>query len=137
MGGLDLLRQPVTIGMGSNVPVDITLRDDSAEIEGTITGVTSTTAEGGPAVGPSAHVYFVPLPDSPGQFFEVQASPDGKFDVQNAAPGTYRVLAFKNRQTNLPYRDPESMQVYEAKGQTVHLSSGQKATVQLQIISSE
>jgi hypothetical protein len=47
------------------------------------------------------------------------------------------VLAFKNRQPNLPYRDPESMQVYEAKGQTVHLSSGQKATVQLQIISSE
>jgi hypothetical protein len=138
IGGLDLLHQPVTIGPGSSVPIDVTIRDDSAEIEGTIADVTSTTmAEGAPVVGPSAHIYCVPLPDSPGQFFEVGASSDGKFDFQSAAPGTYRILAFKNRQPNLPYRDPEAMQVYEAKGQTVHLSPGQKATVQLQIISSE
>ncbi|MGD0567108.1 MAG: hypothetical protein ABSA78_01785 [Candidatus Sulfotelmatobacter sp.] len=140
MGGVDLMHQPVVIGLGSSVPIDITIRDDSAEIEGTIAGVTSVApaAEGEiPPPAPPAHIYCVPLADSPGQFFEIPASSDGKFDHQNAAPGAYRLLAFKNRQPNLPYRDPESMQVYEAKGQTVHLSSGQKATVQLQIISSE
>ena len=140
MGGLDLLHQPVVIGPGSSVPIDITIRDDSAEIEGTIAGVTLVTpaAEGeATPQTPSAHIYCVPLADSPGQFFEAQASPDGKFDYQRAAPGAYRLLAFKNRQPNLPYRDPESMQIYEAKGQTVHLSPGQKASVQLQISSSE
>jgi hypothetical protein len=140
MGGLDLLHQPVVIGLGSSVPIDITIRDDSAELEGMIAGVTSVTpaAEGEAAPQtPSAHVYCVPLADSPGQFFEVQASPDGKFDYQRAAPGAYRLLAFKNRQPNLPYRDPESMQIYEAKGQTVHFAPGQKTTVQLQVISSE
>lgn len=138
MGGLDVLHQPVAIGLGSTVPIEVTVRDDSAEIEGTITGITSTATVGStPVVGPSAHVYCVPLPDSPGQFFEVGAASDGKFDFQSAAPGAYRILAFKNRQPNLPYRDPEAMQAYDAKGQTVRLSPGQKATVQLQIISSE
>jgi hypothetical protein len=50
------------------------------------------------------------------------------------APGTYRVLAFKSRQPNLPYRDPKAMKPYESKGQVVHLSSGEKASVQLQLI---
>jgi hypothetical protein len=52
------------------------------------------------------------------------------------APGTYRVLAFKNQQANLPYREADAMRAYESKGQVVHLSAGQKVSVQLQIISS-
>jgi hypothetical protein len=51
------------------------------------------------------------------------------------APGTYRVIAFKSPQPNLPYRDAEAMRVYETKGQIVHLSPGQKTTLQLQTIS--
>ncbi len=51
-------------------------------------------------------------------------------------PGSYRVLAFKNQQPNLPYRDAEAMRAYETKGQVIHLAAGQKATLQLQTISS-
>jgi hypothetical protein len=51
------------------------------------------------------------------------------------APGNYRVLAFKTRQPNLPYRDAEAMKAFDAKGQIVHFSAGQKTTVQLQTIS--
>jgi hypothetical protein len=51
-------------------------------------------------------------------------------------PGVYRVLAFANQQPNLPYRDAEAMRAYESKGQVVHLSAGQKASVQLQLIPS-
>ena len=83
----------------------------------------------------SAYVYCIPVPDSPGQFLQLVASSDGKFEYGTVAPGTYRVLAFKNPQPNLPYRDAEAMRPYETKGQVVHLSAGQKATVQLQIIS--
>jgi hypothetical protein len=50
-------------------------------------------------------------------------------------PGTYRILAFANPQPNLPYRDAEAMRPYESKGQVVQLSAGQKASVQLQMIS--
>jgi hypothetical protein len=52
------------------------------------------------------------------------------------APGTYRVLAFKNQQPNLPYRDAEAMRAYESKGQVVHLSARQKVNIQLQAIPS-
>jgi hypothetical protein len=52
------------------------------------------------------------------------------------APGSYRVLVFKNQQPNLPYRDAEAMRAYETKGQVIHLAARQKATLQLQTISS-
>jgi hypothetical protein len=80
-------------------------------------------------------VYCVPLPDSQGQFQPLEVSSEGKFGSQMMAPGTYRVIAFKSPQPNLPYRDAEAMRAYETKGQIVHLSPGQKTTLQLQIIS--
>jgi hypothetical protein len=140
MGSLDLLHQPIVVGTGSTMPIEITMRDDNAEIEGTVASVTATatanesTAYAGSST-PSAYIYCIPLPDSPGQFLQLSTSSDGKFDYQMVAPGSYRLLAFKSRQPNLPYRDAEAMRAYEAKGQIVRLSSGQKANVQLQIIS--
>jgi hypothetical protein len=137
MGGVDLLRQPLVIGQGSSAPMEITVRDDTAEIEGTVAGI-SHTADGIPPIsfqGPAAWVYSVPLPDSPGQFQQIGISPQGTFNSQ-IAPGDYRVMAFKHMQPNFPYRDADAMRAYETKGQLVHLSPGQKATVQLQIVSS-
>jgi hypothetical protein len=140
-GGIDLLRQPFAVGLGTTVPIDITLRDDNAEIEGSVAGITPIAAPseslGGRRWSPSAHIYCVPLPDSPGQFLELSASLDGTFDYQTVAPGTYHVMAFKNRQPELPYRDPEAMKAYDSKGQVVRVSAGEKASVQLQLVNSE
>jgi hypothetical protein len=141
MGGVDLLRQPLVVGSGSNAAIEITMRDDNAEVEGTVAGIAAASATAGRDYpensAPSAVLYWVPLPDSHGQFLEFETSHDGKFSSQTIVPGTYRVLAFKNRQPDLPYRDAEAMRAYETKGQVVHLSPGQKANVQLQIISNE
>lgn len=140
MGGVDLLREPFTVAPGSSTPIEIKLRDDNAEIVGTVAGVTPAppTAANSADIGrfwQSAYVYCVPLPDSTGKFLPLSASSDGKFDYQMVVPGTYRILAFANPQPNLPYRDAEAMRPYESKGQVVHLSAGQKASVQLQMIS--
>jgi hypothetical protein len=142
MGGIDLLRQPFVVGLGATMPIEIILRDDNAEIEGTVAGINPLAAapEGMAGAGQwtsSIHIYCVPLPDSAGQFLELFASSDGKFDYQMVAPGTYLVMAFKNRQPDLPYRDPEAMKAYDSKGQVVHVSAGEKASVQLQIVNSE
>jgi sucrose-6-phosphate hydrolase SacC (GH32 family) len=75
------------------------------------------------------------LSDSPGQFQQLSVSTDGKFNSAKMAPGSYRVMAFKNPQL-LPYRDPEAMRAYETTGQIVHLAAGQQENVQLQITSS-
>ena len=131
MGGIDLLHEPLVVAAGSSTPIEITMRDDTAEIDGTVAGITARSM----TTSATAYVYCVPLPDSSGQFQPLSVSPEGKFDSQTMAPGTYRVIAFKTPQPNLPYRDAEAMRAYETKGQVVHLSPGQKTTLQLQIIS--
>jgi hypothetical protein len=131
MGGVDLLHEPLVVAPGSSTPIEITVRDDNAEIDGTVAGITA----GAMTTSAPAYVYCVPLPDSSGQFQFLFVSPEGKFNSLTMAPGTYRVMALKNQRPNLPYRDAEAMRAYETKGQIVHLSPGQKTTLQLQIIS--
>jgi hypothetical protein len=133
MGGVDLLHQPFTVVPGPSTPIEITMRDDSAQIDGTVEDVSagSTTYPGASPL--LAFVYCVPLPDSPGQFQQLGVSTDGAFHSQTMTPGTYRVMAFKSAQPNLPYRDPEAMRAYDSTGQVVRLGAGQKSSVQLQI----
>lgn len=139
MGGVDLLHQPFVVAAGSSMPIEITMRDDTAELDGTVAGLAPppSTDSSASFAGQSSQgwVYCIPLPDSPGQYQQVWVSPDGKFTSAAMAPGTYRLLAFKNQQLRLPWRDPDAMRAYESKGQVVHLSAGQKTSVQLQILS--
>jgi hypothetical protein len=138
MGGIDLLRQSFVVDSASTAPIEIKMRDDGAQIEGTVTGIGASVPTSLPPAPmswrPGVWVYCVPLPDSPGEFQQLAVSAEGNIGSQKVAPGTYRVLAFKKQQPNLPYRDAELMRVYEGKGQVVHLSAGQKSTLQLQVI---
>jgi hypothetical protein len=145
-GDVDLLRHPLTVRVGANLVVDVTMRDDGAEIAGSVEGLDG--ASGGPddgmlrsrmsigfAQGAQAHVYCVPLPESTGQFREAWVAPDGRFSLQRMPPGAYRVLAFKQPQNDLEYQDAASMRTYEGKGQVVRLAAGQKEELKLQVIS--
>jgi len=138
-GNLDLLHQPLVVGSGGGAsPIEVTMRDDTAEISGTVEGVIPPPEAVGAsgAAGLRGHVYFIPLPDSPGQFTEVWVMPDGTFVSSGLAPGAYRVLAF-DRELDLEYRNPEAMQAYDSKGPVVRVAGGQKEHVQLQVISTE
>jgi hypothetical protein len=135
MGSTDLLREPLVIGAGASAPIEVTLRDDGAEIDGTVNSVAEQGGSSG-SVPLTARVYCVPLPESTGQFQEIGVSPDGKFSAQMMAPGDYRILAFSKPQPGLPYRDVEAMKPYDTGGQVVHLSAGQKMTVQVQMSTS-
>ena len=137
-GNLDLQHQPLVVGAGgATAPIEITMRDDTAEISGTIEGVASP-AEGSGGIGPShVHVYCIPLADSSGYFTEVRVQPDGSFDHPGLPPGTYRLLAFDRAPTEFEYRNPEAMQAYDAKGLLVHLAGGQKERVTLPMIAAE
>jgi hypothetical protein len=142
-GTTDLQHQPFVVGSGgSDSPIEITMRDATAEIEGTIesiaaafkgTGGTASTAASPESI--EAHVYCVPLPDSAGEFRDIFVPANGEFSPQPLPPGTYRVLAFDRTQPELEYRSPEAMRAYEAKGQLVRLVAGQKEHLQLQLIS--
>jgi hypothetical protein len=145
-GTTDLQHQLLVVGLGgSSSPIEITMRDAAAEIDGTIEGAATpfsgakgTAASSTGTVSAetsSAHVYCVPLPDSSGEFKDVWVPANGKFGPQQLPPGTYRVLAFDRPQPELEYRNPEAMRAYDAKGQLVRLVAGQKEHLHLQLIS--
>ena len=143
-GGSDLLHQPLVVGPGgSSSPIEITMRDDTASLDGSIEGASgaldgsnSLPGRASPIMSaPFAYVYCVPQPDSPGRFTQLWVSPDGKFNSPQIPPGEYRVLAFKHQRNDLEYRNPRAMRAYESKGQLVSLVAGQKEHLQLQLIS--
>jgi hypothetical protein len=138
-GAVDLLQEPLVVSSGTST-VDVHLRDDFAEVDGSLANMNSAprTVAGPGYYGswkPSAYIYFVPQSNSTGQFLQTVADAEGKFHLANAAPGKYLVLAFETPQINLPYRDAEAMRIYESKGQTVRLAPGQKEKLELQVIS--
>jgi hypothetical protein len=119
------------VAAGSGGQIEITMRDDSARLEGSVIGLRNSVGVSDAAsprhIGDNeaAYVYCVPLPGGSGQFQQFGVSSDGKFTSQEMAPGTYRVLAFERPQPMLPYRDAEAMRPYESQGQVVNLISGQ------------
>src|SRR5579859_1304131 len=138
MATTDVMHEPVVIESGSNLQIEVKLRDDFAEVDGAVTDA-GTKAPAGEAEGPPKElwVYFVPMQDSPGQFQQSAVSNDGTFTLPAIAPGTYRVLTFASQQPNLPFRDPGGMKVYETKGQVITLSPGQKVSIQLQAVGTD
>ncbi|MGA7317744.1 MAG: carboxypeptidase-like regulatory domain-containing protein [Silvibacterium sp.] len=138
--GVDLVQKPFVVMSGSAPAIDISLRDDFAEIDGLLTNLTAAldaSAKPGYSVSwkPSAYIYLIPQPGGAGQYQQIGAGRDGKFYARNVPPGNYLILAFEKQQLNLPYRDLEAMRIYEPKGQTVRLAPGQKEKLELQIIS--
>jgi len=136
-GGIDLEHQPLVVP--SRGPIEITMRDDWAQVDGTIEslsaagGAGSSNGSGSPES--SAHVYFVPQPDSSGEFREASVTSEGKLNSSQLPPGLYRVLAFDRPQENLEYQDPEAMRAYETQGQLIRLGPGQNQPLRLQVIS--
>jgi hypothetical protein len=117
------------------------MRDDTAEISGTVEGIKAQQQQQGPAppsgsaASRPAHVYCVPLPESSGRFTEGWVRSDGTFDFVGLPPGAYRVLAFNDNAREFEYRNPEAMQAYESRGSVVRVAAGQKERVQLQLVS--
>jgi hypothetical protein len=123
-GGSNLLRQPLVIGLGgASSPIEITLRDDGAEVDGKVEDATE------------GHIYFLPVGEGSGEFREATSTLDGSFALAQLTPGTYRVLAFDSPQNDLAYADAEAMRKLESKGQVIYLEAGRKEHLRLRIIS--
>jgi len=137
-GGTDLQRQPLVVGLGGSSPlIEITVRDDGAQVEGTIEGTATTEARraGFNSVGQSpSNVYFVPIADSGGQFSVAWVSPEGKFQLQQLPPGAYRVLVFDRQQPDLEYASDEVMGKYDSEAKVIRVVSGQKEHLRLPLI---
>jgi hypothetical protein len=147
-GGKDLSHSPLTVPFGASVPpIEVTLRYDTGEIEATIEGNPAayavTLATAGSSTSNSGNSFFnsqwtvwcVPLNEADVSR-PLGMRPDGRWILQQVPPGDYRILAFDAPQ-QLEFRNPVAMRAYESKGETVHVTAGQKATVIVPLIKSE
>jgi hypothetical protein len=132
-GEADVLHRPLSVGPeGASTPIEVTLRNDGAEVMGKVqlpqNANSQKSNEGGTfrPMGPTQFVYFVPVDESSGQFRQMQVWMDGMFDATQIAPGTYRILAFDHLMTELGAANLELMRKYETKGVVVELSASQK-----------
>ncbi len=132
--GIDLLHETLTVGpAGTNSPIEITMRDETAELDGVVEGLPPNTNFGDPTSGPL--VYLISFPNSGGQFHQLWLSSGGTFHADALPPGVYRLLAFDHPKKNFAYRDADFMRTYDSTGIVVHLAPGQKEQVRLQILS--
>jgi len=134
----DLRNKLLEVGPGGSVaPIEVTIRDDGAEAEGTVQRAKPGTPQhnGAKVSGllPS-HVYFIPVRDSTGQFRTAWASLDGRFQLQQLPPGDYRVLAFDHVREDLEYASDEVLRLYDSQSQMIHVDPGQKEHLQLLLV---
>jgi hypothetical protein len=127
-GGGDVLHRPITIGTaGSGSPIEVTLRNDGAEVMGKVdfpgkAGLQNPN-EAAPIL-PPAFVYFVPISESAGQMRQTQVW-NGIIDEKQIAPGAYRILAFDRANMEIGNGNPEALRRYESQGVVVELSASQ------------
>ena len=134
--GVDLLRQPLTVGPGgASGPIQVTLRDDAATLTGSITTSSGATAslDFDPII-----ILCIPVGGSlTPPAFQGGAS-SGKFTVSNLRPGDYLVLAFRASSsaplTDFEYQNPDVLRDYQAKGTVVSLTAGQKADIRVPLL---
>jgi hypothetical protein len=129
-GGGDLVHKPLLVSPGSAPPaIEITLRDDGAEVDGTV----EVPSQGSTFRLPVVH--FVPMADGGGQFRVAWASGDGRFHLQQLPPGAYRVLVFDRQRPDLEYATDEVLSQYDSKAQVIRVVAGQKEHLRLPLIS--
>src|SRR5437016_12712057 len=91
-GGVDLLHHTLVVGLGASPPpIELTMRDDGAQIDGTVEGVATPYAGTGGSLLPSTSpdLYCILIPDSSRQFMDVWVSLQGKFSSTTVSNWTY------------------------------------------------
>jgi hypothetical protein len=121
-GTTDLLREPLTVTAGQQVPaMEVVLRDDTATLSGSVR-----------RNGDDDLFSVLLLPESGSPRLTTHAG-TGTFEMPGLAPGDYKVLAFDNVD-GLEYMNPDAMKEYLSKAVPVTLTAGAKATVTLELI---
>ena len=123
------MHRPLTVGAaGGSSPIEVTLRNDGAEVSGSVQIPETGNAQKfhqGLSRPPMVFIYFVPLGENAGQLRQSQPTENGEFDVTQIAPGTYYILAFDHLNTELGTANSELLRKYESKSMVVELAPKQ------------
>jgi hypothetical protein len=138
-GGVELLRQPLVVGLGGiSSPIEVTLRDDGAQVQGEVEDdETSPAAAIRPAATKWRFVHFVPMPGSTGQYRETSSNSQGAFIESQLPPGEYLVLAFSGGDPNLHLSFADAIAKYSAVGQVIGAAPEEKLQLRLKAIAED
>jgi hypothetical protein len=134
-GGTDLQKSNLVVGAGASVaPIEVVLRDDGAEVDGSVVEIAnrSHAAASGQTPGMSpGYVYLVPEGERVELLKETFVQPNGDFQFGQLPPGSYRVLAFERQRNDLEFSNEDAMRKYGA--QTITVGSGQKMQIKVSL----
>jgi hypothetical protein len=133
-GGKDLMHEALVVPLGGGIaPIEITLRDDGAEVDGTVTdsSADSASAVQSQAV-PQRFIYLLPM--NGGQHRLTVSRENGNFTFTQIPPGDYLLVAFAEQQEDLENANGPVAQELQNKGKLVHLEVGQKVNATLHMM---
>jgi len=132
-GEVDLAQHPLVVGPGStSSPIEIVLRDDSANLGVSLNQPVPANSNSGPL----AYLSLIPEFETAWQAPENLPLTQEVMHIANLPPGTYRVLAF-DEPREPEYTNPAAMRAYAGKGQRVTLAPSGSAQIKLDVISTD
>jgi hypothetical protein len=131
-GGKDLSRQPLVVGLGSEVaPIEIVLRDNGAQLNGSLEEENDSAPSAGAVANAMCIVYLLPMYEG-GRARNVQAW-QGTFQINQLPAGNYLVVAFDRSRQDLPSGPGDAMQRLASKGQVIHVEPDEKVAVRVKV----
>lgn len=133
--GKDLLHEPLIVGMGGYIsPIEITLRDDAAELTVAAEFSQSANRQKQDDAPRQLFVYVLPTEGGETQLNVLFVNWQNASASRQLRPGSYRVLVFDREQPGLDYADQETLKKFESKGQLLELTANQKEKVRATVI---
>lgn len=135
-GGVDLTSNPLIVATGSTPsPIDVTLRDDSGKISGSLTSQNRAASGAQPpgtqaVQSPPVQVCAIPLFASVIQVPVTMAGSDGSFTFADLTPGNYRVTPCDAPQ-QIDFHSADGLSAWAGKGQVISVTAGGTAQVSL------
>lgn len=124
-GSRDLLHDTLIVPAGGKVePIEVTLRDDPATLQGTVRGA-ETQGE-----------LIVVSDTDPSRHVRTSYGSGFDFYISSLAPGSYSVYAFDHLD-NIEYANPDVLREYRSRAARVTLSANQTTKVTVDLIGTE
>lgn len=130
--GADLFGKLIDVEGGAGPsPLDIVYSSNTADVNGTV-----ATSDNQPGIG--ALVVVIPNTDAPDRerrYRTATTDQYGRFDVKGVPPGEYTIIALQGMSDDQSFLDPDFMQQYGNKAETLNLAEGDHKTLQLNLVS--
>lgn len=127
-GSTDATEAGIDLAESGACDVTVVMSANSGQIDGQVTDENSQPA-------PSVQVTLVATGSRRSDLFKLGITDaTGHFSMKGLAPGSYKVYAWEEVDSNAVRYDPEFVKPYESSGQTVQIAEGGKESVTLKQI---